>query len=266
MVTRIKKSDKLYEALNGTKIYEEFKIIPFIDKYMEIKPNTGTYKVEDLFKKPDTFYHPSVDCRKCLRQLYFEKMYTDKQEHSITTKRTFKVGHAVHSMVQAWIEDMSKLEGFPKTAYGAEVKVRNKELNVSGSVDDIVRFPADPELDVPVEIKTINSRLFSTLSAPKPEHVDQVNMYLTLKDLDFGIILYIEKDYPHGMKEFIVNKSDMTRVFDRWDQVTEAMLLNDPSNLPREFKDGSTECKRCPSAFRCRENELMLSASNFNFS
>lgn len=266
MPTKIKKSDKIFQALKATTIYDGFEIIPFIDKYMEVKPNTGVYKTEDLYKKPDSFYHPSGDCKKCLRQLYFEKVYNDKQEHSITTKRTFKVGHAIHSMVQAWIEDMSTLQGFPKTAYGAEVKVRNKELNVSGSVDDIVRFPCDPELDVPLEIKTINSQQFGMLVSPKPEHIDQVNMYLTLKDLEFGIILYIEKDYPHGMKEFIINRTDMSNVFDRWDQVTEAIVMGDPSGLPREFKETSIQCKRCPASFRCRENELMLSASSFNFS
>ena len=253
-MTKIKKDNPLRKLIDSQP-KEDFKIIPFLDKYMMLKPNTGVYEVEDLYKPKDTYYHPSVDCDKCLRQIFYEKKNPIDEEYEPKSMRAFKFGHAIHSMVQAWIKDMSTLEGFPKSTYGSEVGFCDKVHNVKGSIDDIITFPYAPELDVPLELKTMNSAMFKELTSPKATHMEQVRIYLdnpkSERMADFAIILYMQKDYPHEMKEFIVKKTNVDYIYDRWNTVTEALMFDDEKMAPKKYHNCGSGCKYCQYKKEC---------------
>jgi hypothetical protein len=254
-VVKPNKGSLLKNILSNLSPETETLLIPYLNRYLEEVHNTGTYEVHDEFKPWDHYYHPSGDCLKCKRQLFFEKSPRFKVEWkpSVELRRTFKVGHAVHAMLQAWVQDMSTRPGYPKSKYGPEVKVTNEGLNVRGSVDDILEFPNGDI--VPTEYKTISGREFELLKEPKPAHKLQLGMYLLLKDLPYGILLYISKEYPHAMKEFRLEKADWSHVLNRWSRVTECLAADDIGPLEWECKEGSRQFENCPAHDLCRRVE-----------
>ena len=247
-----KPSSKLKVLMKEECKMDEQSLIPYIERLLRIKPNVGVYEVHDTEKKPDKFYHPSGDCMKCMRRLYFEKAGKAKaEEFPVSTRLAFSIGHAVHGMLQAWVEAMNSLDGFPKSSRGPEFKVYSKEHNVRGSVDDIIIFPGC-DTEVPIDYKTMSSRQFELLQAPKSEHILQIRVYLDLLDLPYGILLYIEKDSPHRMKEFRVDRKSVEHVYNRWRAVTEALVLNSPDSLDFECEVGTRKEQWCPASGVCR--------------
>ena len=152
-------------------------------------------------------------------------------------------------MVQAWFADFKNHPGYP-TLVGEEVSVFEPNIGIRGSVDVVVTFPSGETK--PIEIKTINSREFARLTAPKPLHKLQLQTYMYLLGHDEGIVLYIEKDYPHEMKEFTITAQAPHDVFRRWIKVREAIIANDCSGLEFECKPGSTTEERCVARNICR--------------
>lgn len=232
------------------------KLIPYIEKYLTLVPNVGDYTVEDRFKPTDRVnLHPSNECLMCMRRLYFEKSGKyDKQfinKHDTELQITFKIGHALHAMIQAWFADFNNYDGFP-TLISNECKVIDKEHRIAGSIDSILKFPGF-EKEVPIEIKTKTAPLFKSLSKPDTAHIMQVSMYLMLKNLPFGIALYISKDRPHKMKEFIIKPIDMGPTLRRWETVKAALDRGSVDGIGYECKFGDSTYKKCPCRAFCRE-------------
>lgn len=256
------KGSALASMLRQTTAKTEDLLIPYLDSYILIKPNTGDFVVENRHKKGDKYFHPSGDCLRCKRQLFFRlsDRFEDKREDfKPPTLRTFAVGHSIHSLVQAWLKDMGTIQGFPHSAFGSEVRVFSEELNIRGSVDDIVLFPASGKLYL-IEIKTMNGTAFNQLKAPKQEHQLQSRIYLhclknysDLPPIEEAIVLYISKDYPHSLKEFKLKEGDVSPILKRWREVQEALIADDCSGLDWECRSDSRQEQNCPYSDICRK-------------
>jgi hypothetical protein len=255
-IIKPQKGSALASMLKRVDGAEEDLIVPYIDSYLSAHTNTGTYEVVNEHKPPDSFFHPSGDCLKCKRLLFFQKSerFTfpcEAQPASLT--RVFHVGQAIHSLVQTWVKKMSDLDNYPCSVFGAETEAYAEELNIRGSIDDIVRFPSG-RIYV-LEIKTMNSNQFSRLTSPKPEHKLQVQVYMHVRGIGCAIVLYINKDYPHDFKEFkvVYDRGQVDVALRRWAKVKEALIADDCSFLEWECKEGSKEWERCPANTICRQ-------------
>lgn len=164
------------------------------------------------------------------------------------TQAIFKVGSALHAMMQAWFSEMDKLDGFPNLV-GNEVRLYNEELLMGGYIDSIICMPED-DFETVVELKTINDRQFQMLSAPKKEHTLQMGCYLMERKSPKGIILYINKNTCE-LKEFPVEPMDMMSVIMRWSRVRHAVEAGDISSLGYGCEAGSKEWERCPARDFC---------------
>lgn len=260
---KIKEGSKLFGITQSTTTEDGYpKIIPYIEKYLTLVPNVGDYTVEDRFKPIDRVnLHPSNECLACKRRLYFEKSGKyDKQfieNKSTELQITFKIGHALHAMIQAWFADMTRLDGFPSLIEN-ECKVHDDKLRIAGSIDSLMTFPGIDH-EVPIEIKTKTANLFKGLAVPDLAHKLQVSTYLMLKDLPYGIILYISKDRPHKMKEFIITQMDMGPILDRWEKVKTALDDGDVKALDYECALGDSTYKKCPCRGVCRSEGINVS-------
>ena len=173
---------ELMGALSGRRCGSE--IVPYIDRFLSTHPYAGTYQVDDEPRKPKRkeHFHPSGDCLKCERLLYFE-MVGEPVEERIEPRlqAIFKVGSALHAMIQAWLEEMGRLREAGDDTWpeflGSEVRIDYPEMNMGAYMDAVVRFPEDEQPTV-IEIKTISSGAFASLAGPKPEHRQQVGCYL----------------------------------------------------------------------------------------
>lgn len=232
----------LKDLVMAQKEREEDKIIPWINAYLEEVQDTGRYTVYDEKKYPDPYFHPSGDGVKCQRQLFYEKTLMWHGDLPADTLRIFKTGHAIHSMVQHWLTEMGNLEGFPDGGRD-EVGIGCDVRWVRGSIDYVINLGGRPTI---IEIKTMNTNKFERLYVPEQNNVLQVNLYQDIKDIDDAILLYVQKDYPHAMKEFRVKRRDMSKVYSRWDNVRRAIEANNIELLPKEHVKGDRECGWCP--------------------
>lgn len=237
------------------------RIIPYIKKFMVVHPYAGVYTVDDSkyessASKPEKkHFHPSGDCLKCQRLMFFERQskYVGQLVDDITPELQviFKTGDAFHAMIQAWFTAMTELDGFPD-CIGNEVRIDNKDFNVGAFMDSVLRMPGMDE-DIVIEIKSINSYQFGKLNGPRAEHRLQLGSYLLFTGAPFGIVLYINKDTGE-MKEFKVEPVDMGNVLMRWENVGKAVKEKDASHLHFECKKGDSQWSRCPArniCFRC---------------
>lgn len=103
-----------------------------------------------------------------------------------------------------------------------EVGFRDEETTWGGHVDAVIdarRWPyaknvdrdaKDPDLRlvmVIVDFKTINPFGFKKLEAPKPEHITQMQIYLSLSGLQSGKFIY-ENKADQSVKEYVVERDD----------------------------------------------------------
>ena len=88
---------------------------------------------------------------------------------------------------------------------GREVKATNEYPPISGRADFLLTSAKAGVKRFIVELKTINSRGFDGLQVPKVDHEIQLQSYLNMLDIPFGIVVYENKD-NQKMKLFQVDK------------------------------------------------------------
>lgn len=260
-MTRISKGGSLAAALNPKSSLGVHEVIPYIDKFMVVHPYAGVYEVDDseyVSKSVDrahAHFHPSGDCLKCERLLYFERDescgdISDVPDSKL--QRIFKTGSALHAMVQSWFRAWGDIDGFP-TFVGNEVRIDDKTLNIGGYIDSVIRFP-DSDHDTIIEIKTINTVAFQRLREPLVAHKMQVGCYMASTGIPEAIVLYIDKN-SSDMVEFRVEPFDLSGVFVRWGRVMAAVDAGTPDGLQFACKPGSKEWERCPARFVCHRGD-----------
>lgn len=252
---RLKNTEALASVLGCDRDGNE--LVPYIERFLVESPYAGRYVVDDSpYETRSTdrrhmHYHPSGDCLKCQRLLYMERDETVpvmEEQIGARTQAIFKIGSSTHAMIQAWLEAMGKLPGYP-SCLGSEVRLDDPRYNIGGYIDSEVVFPSETEPTV-VEIKTINSYQFSVLKAPKQAHKLQVGCYMLATGLSASIVLYWNKD-TQEMKEFRVEPFDMQPTLLRWQQVEEALDAGDMSRLQYGCRRGSREWEWCPAHNIC---------------
>lgn len=73
-----------------------------------------------------------------------------------------------------------------------EVPAKYQDPPISGRMDFLIT--SQTNRTAILELKTIKSSLFSKLSAPKPEHMVQIQLYLHTTEYEIGYVLYENKD------------------------------------------------------------------------
>lgn len=255
---KVSKSSTLFSALQQPK--DDGRIIPYIEKWLVVSPHAGVYQVDDSeyqTRNPDRAtmnFHPSGDCMKCERLLYFERDVASppiEMQVDARLQAIFKTGSAIHAMVQSWFSAMSGLTGFPQLVEN-EQRIEGgcfEGYGVGGYIDSVLRLPGI-EGEIPIEIKSIGDRPFSMLNGPKPEHRLQIGCYIAWKEAPFGIVLYINKNTCE-MREYRVEPIDLTNVLIRWSNVRSAVAKGSPDGLAYGCKTGSREWERCPARLIC---------------
>lgn len=252
---RLKSSDELFSSIMPI---TEKRIKPYIERYLNERPYPPEVVVEGGPHKrrwesyKDKSFTPSSSPMACQRLLWFERNekfgpIIDAQKPDCKLQRIFDHGRYIHCMIQGWIEDMCKMSGYPEFL-GNEVPLYEPELKVGAYIDSLVRFPG-ADFSTPIEIKSISSYKFSTLSEPLPNHRFQASYYAAYQNSPFSLLLYYCKDTDE-MKEFVVEPIDMGNVIMRWKQVRDAL---DQETNPFGFscREGSKEHERCPAREFC---------------
>jgi len=199
------------------------------------------------YDKPDSardrtkgWYHPS-QMAGCLRGVWFGILNATRNaptvaEESLRRQLIFSTGDMIHLMLQT----LTHLSGL---LLQAEVPVMNEEHKIIGHTDGIMQFKGEKYL---LEIKSINDHGFRALGdGPKPDHLEQINMYMYCTGIPRAVVLYYGKD-RQDLREFVIKQDDalVNNILDRV-AVVEKHLI-DGTVPPKEGQSASSaECRWC---------------------
>jgi hypothetical protein len=189
-------------------------------------------------KKPRTIgvIHPSSS-DKCVLRLYYDVTgeYAPRSLFKPPLMITFAIGHAVHDIVQEILrEDFG-------SAFEDEKRIELGTL-VAGNTDGLLTLP---KVRAVLEIKTVGSSDFPGLKEPKGDHRIQAGgLYATALDVPFTVYLYISKDWPYDIKEY-VEVYDPS-VFSRWARTKGSRVNEALESGVLPIADASpAECSEC---------------------
>lgn len=187
--------------------------------------------------------HPS-QAHKCLLRNYYDVTgeMPAKEEIEWKFQATFAIGHAIHGLIQSALE-LEAADANTGMEFAPEAQVDMGLIR--GNTDGDIWLPT---VHAVLEIKTMGSE-YAGLSAPKAEHQLQANgLYATGLDAPYVVFLYVSKEFPYPIKEFVV-EHDPT-LFSRW-------MRNKGEKIQRAIEKGEppiadaapSECKRCPYGY-----------------
>lgn len=132
---------------------------------------------------------------KCSRQIFFKFKNVPRKEMEANILRLFDHGDHMHQLIMKPLLSTRAVH-----VVASEVNIPPHEL-VSGRADAIV---SDGKKLYVLDIKSMNSMIFRTLTEAKPENIDQIQLYLYYFKIPKGILLYVNKDNLE-LKEFIID-------------------------------------------------------------
>jgi CRISPR/Cas system-associated exonuclease Cas4 (RecB family) len=155
-----------------------------IDKY---------YLDKQKDKEQKTFY--ISEAGKCPRQIFFKFKNVPRKEMEANILRLFDHGDHMHKLIMKPLLSTRDIH-----VVSSEVDIPPQQL-VRGRADAIV---SDGKSLYVLDIKSMNSMIFRTLTEPKEENVSQIQLYLHYFEIPKGILLYVSKDNLQ-LKEFIID-------------------------------------------------------------
>ena len=155
-------------------------------------------------------FYPSYLGSTCDRLLYLHyNGLLPNPKFDSKTLRIFAHGHATENRYKDIFTKMRLL-------LGAEVQARYDNPCIHGRADFILNFPEFGRTII--ELKTINERGFSSLSVPKVDHAIQLQIYLSILNIDNGFVLYECKN-DQQLKAFHIKRSSS-----EWDAIIERCI------------------------------------------
>lgn len=210
----------------------------------------GTGEVQGQKPRTVGVIHPS-SAYSCRLRLYYDVTgeIAPQDEIKPALQFTFAIGHTIHDLVQkALAESVREGNIFYDRTERFIPEARADMGLVSGSTDGDISFEL---ADAILEIKTDGPSSFSKRSSPNTEHRLQAGgLYATALDKPFIVYLYIEKVWPHSIKEYVEVYDP--KIFRKWwrnkgRHVKQALS----EGVPPKADAKSSECRRCPYAFAC---------------
>jgi len=155
----------------------------------------------DRQKDKEQHHFYITDAGRCPRSIFFKFKNVPREVIEANVLRMFDHGDHIHQMIMKPLLSIRDIH-----VVASEINIPPQEL-VSGRADAIIS--SGKELFV-LDIKSMNSMIFKSLTEPKRENIDQILLYLHYFKVPQGILLYVNKDNQH-LKEFVV-EYDKTRV------------------------------------------------------
>lgn len=191
--------------------------------------------------------HPS-SANSCRLRLYHDIVgdLAPVQQMQAPLMVVFAIGHAIHDLVQTILtEDME--EG----TFVAEPRIDMNE--VQGNTDGLIDL--GPYRAV-LEIKSDGPSKFPNRKGPDADHIVQATgLYATALDAPFTVFLYIEKVWPHAIKQYIEVYDPL--VFAKWLRTKgEPAIEGAKKGVPPVADASPAECGRCCYAYEggCAQN------------
>lgn len=148
------------------------------------------YLDRDRDRQQQHFY--ITDAGKCSRAIFFKFKNVPREKMKPQVLRMFDHGDYIQMQILNTLISLGIVRA-------SEINIPPQEL-VSGRADAILTL--NNELYV-VDFKSMNSMIFKSLTQPKEDNINQIQLYLHFFKIPKGILLYVNKDTLE-LKEFLV--------------------------------------------------------------
>lgn len=211
---------------------------------------------------------------KCERVMVYSLMGTERRPDPLTTDvnmlTRFKLGHAVHSMLQNdWHRIAQKSDG--RITFEDEVKIhpelggKAEEWNLMSHCDGVITIWTDPDDDgvrepyvrIGLEIKTESGPQYDKLRKPRTDHLEQTCHYMAALDLPLMWVFYYNKSNSDTTKP----QDPWLFQFDKklWEDVLElrfarAQHMAENKELPPRSE--GMPCSWCAYSYTCKPKKL----------
>jgi CRISPR/Cas system-associated exonuclease Cas4 (RecB family) len=145
-------------------------------------------------KREQTTFYLS-EAGKCGRSIFFKFKKVPAKEKEAHFLRLFEHGEHMHQLIMNALVSTRDIH-----VVASEVDIPPQQL-VRGRADAIL---SDKKQLYVLDIKSMNSMVFRSMSEAKPENIDQLQLYLHYFEIPNGILLYVNKDNL-DLKEYIFN-------------------------------------------------------------
>lgn len=246
-------------------------LIPHIERFFQRSEFPNDLNLQIRMNKPtDTAFHPSSkeNTTACVCEIY-EHRKTMPIEYLVSPRprgsqdsesiKNFLVGHMWHELMQ-WVcveglgfADWSSVEkphavrsdgaefdqGDPDACAEVTDLMKNGGWWGKGSID-VARCEIPDRGTYLIDFKTSGSFPFKSAQEPYDSYIAQLQIYMDWEDVDRGIILYINKDSGHDLKEFVIERdpSIAEEIYRKWDVVSQAIV----DGIPPECEKSSGKC------------------------
>lgn len=242
-------------------LVKRHKLVPHLDRFLVTEPENFQFDYEP--KKSDDGFHPSGHCTPSATALYASAVEyienakipgpREKVERKASLQKTFLVGHFWHQLLQWAVVEMEMaepeaIERRGTRGWGPEQSIGNASIGeykwlpyhwATGSAD-IAPLVLPTGEEYLVDFKTMGSHDFKGASMPAwaaDKYEAQINIYLDFFDMERALIVAVQKDSPHDMKEFefVRNQPLIDAIYDKWHFVSECLDAGEaPSELDND--------------------------------
>lgn len=259
---------------------KDTRVLGSVERYLMTRPKDKSRRTDML--------HPSDMVGKdwCHRASYFHltgKEPVSNRTASLRLESVFQEGHDIHAKWQRWFQNMGVLQGkwycheceeifwgLPDCHDGPlsyrEVPFLNEEYRITGHSDGWLVGLGDPMM---LEIKSVGegtlrwecpelyadngydfNKTWKAITAPFKKHIDQVQLYIKLAELqgyenvpNEAVLIYEAKPNQE-VKEFVIPRSDwsVTPLLDAAKSIVDAVKAGTPP-LCNISADGCARCK-----------------------
>jgi hypothetical protein len=236
------KSDKYNFNKN---LVKRHKLVTHLDQFLATEPERFEFIYEP--KEKDDAWHPSGHCCPPPSALYayVKEEHGAERDISASLSKTFMVGHFWHQLLQYAVVEIGlatpeAIERRGTRGWGEEEERTLESGRVvswapfswaTGS-GDIAPCSIPTVGDFTVDFKTMSALQFKTAGIPDwaaKKYEAQINIYMDWFDTERALIVAINKDSPHDMKEFEFERNQplIDAVYDKWEFVSECLSVEE---------------------------------------
>lgn len=197
------------------------KLVPYLEELIADPSMIEEFVFEYSAKVSDDAFHPSGDCTTSIEDLHHKIMGTGEVRDWSGMEKTFMVGHFWHAylqhlLVQGGLASSETIEHNHKMRWGQ----RPYEW-ATGSAD-VSSCQIPEEGDYLVDFKTMSSFQYKSSGVPDwaaLKYEAQISVYMDWFGLDRALIVAINKDGAHDLKEFEyeANPDMASAIFTKWE-------------------------------------------------